>query len=148
MSGYKAIRAVSSTLKNLLSGEMDDKPVSVTLLPPDVAPSTATGKRINLYLYMVTENGYLKNQEIPGEGHPNSYGHPPLSLNLHYLVTGYSDSDTGDDRDLSAQETLGDGMRVLHDFAIIPNNSPYLDSELQNEFERIKIALRSEEHTS
>jgi hypothetical protein len=142
MSGYKAIRAVSSTLKNLLSGEMDDKPVSVTLLPPDVAPSTATGKRINLYLYMVTENGYLKNQEIPGEGHPNSYGHPPLSLNLHYLVTGYSDSDTGDDRDLSAQETLGDGMRVLHDFAIIPNNSPYLDSELQNEFERIKIALQ------
>jgi hypothetical protein len=142
MSGYKAIRAVSSTLKNLLSSEMEDQPVSVTLLPPDVAPSNATGKRINLYLYMVTENGYLKNQEIPGESHPNSYGHPPLSLNLHYLVTGYSDSDSGDDRDLSAQETLGDGMRVMHDFAIIPGNSPFLDPELQNAFERIKIDLQ------
>jgi hypothetical protein len=142
VSGFRAIRAVSSTLKNLLSGEMEDQPVNVTLLPPDVAPSTATGKRINLYLYMVTENAYLKNQELPGVGHPNTYGYPPLSLNLHYLVTAYSDSDTGDDRDLSAQETLGDGMRVLHDFAIIPGNSPFLDFELQNAFERIKIDLQ------
>ena len=133
----------SSTLKNLLSNEMEDQPVSVTLLPPDVAPTMATGKRrINLYLYLVTENGYLKNQEIPGEGHPGSYGNPPLSLNLHYLMTGYSDSESSDERDLSAQETLGDGMRVMHDFAIITRDSPYLDSELQHEFERVKIALQ------
>jgi hypothetical protein len=143
MSSYKAIRAVSSTLKNLLTNEMEDQPVSVTLLPPDVVPNMATGKRrINLYLYLVTENGYLKNQEIPGEGHPGAYGNPPLSLNLHYLMTGYSDSDSSDERDLSAQETLGDGMRVMHDFAIITRDSPYLDSALQHEFERVKIALQ------
>lgn len=142
MSTYKAIRAVSSTLKNLLTGEMEDQPVSVTLLPPDVPPTMASGNRINLYLYLVTENGYLKNQEIPGQGYPSSYGHPPLSLNLHYLMTGYSSSDTSDERDLTAQETLGDGMRVLHDFAIITKTSPYLDPELQNEFERIKIVLQ------
>lgn len=142
MSNYKAIRAVSSTLKNLLTGEMEDQPVSVTLLPPDVPPTMATGNRINLYLYLVTENAYLKNQEIPGEGYPSAYGHPPLSLNLHYLMTGYSSSDTSDERDLTAQETLGDGMRVLHDFAIITKNSPYLDPDLQNEFERIKIVLQ------
>lgn len=142
MSGYKAIRAVSSTLKNLLSNEMDDQPVSVTLLPPDIPPTMASGRRVNLYLYLVTENGYLKNQEIPGQGHPSAYGHPPLSINLHYLMTAYSNSDTSDERDLMAQETLGDGMRVLHDFAIITRHSTYLDPELQNEFERIKIALQ------
>ncbi len=142
MSTYKAIRAVSSTLKNLLTNKMEDQPVSVTLLPPDVPPTMASGNRINLYLYLVTENGYLMNQEIPGQGYPSSYGLPPLSLNLHYLMTGYSNSDTSDERDLTAQETLGAGMRVMHDFAIITRDSPYLDTDLQNEFERIKIVLQ------
>jgi len=142
MSSYKGIRAVSSTLKNLLTAEMETQPINVTLLPPDVAPTTAAGRRINLYLYMVTENGSLSNQEIPGEGHPGTYGHPPLSLNLHYLMTGYPDSETGDDRDLKAQEVLGDGMRVLHDFAIITGDSSFAAPELQNEFESVRISLQ------
>src|SRR5258708_6496300 len=142
MSSYKGIRAVSSTLKNLLTAEMETQPIHVTLLPPDVAPASATGRRINLYLYMVTENGSLSNQEIPGEGHPGSYGHPPLSLNLHYLMTGYPDSETGDDRDLKAQEVLGDGMRVLHDFAIITGDSSFAAPELLNEFESVRISLQ------
>ncbi len=142
MSSYKGIRAVSSTLKNLLTAEMETQPINVTLLPPDVVPTSAAGRRINLYLYMVTENGNLSNQEIPGEGHPGSYGHPPLSLNLHYLMTGYPDSETGDDRDLKAQEVLGDGMRVLHDFAIITGNSSFAAPELLNEFESVRISLQ------
>jgi hypothetical protein len=142
MSTYKAIRAVSTTLQNLLSNEMEDLPIAVTLLPPDIAPTVATGRRINLYLYLVSENGFLKNQEIPGEGHSGTYGNPPLSLNLHYLMTGFSDTEAGDDRDLFSQETLGDGMRVMHDFAIITRDSPYLDPVLQHEFERIKISLQ------
>lgn len=143
MSSFKGIRAVSSTLKNLLTAEMETQPINVTLLPPDVAPSSATGRRINLYLYMVTENANLSNQEIPGEGHPGTYGHPPLSLNLHYLMTGYPDSETGDDRDLKAQEVLGDGMRVLHDFAIITGDSSFAAPELQNEFESVRISLQA-----
>jgi hypothetical protein len=142
MSSFKAIRAVSSTLKSLLEHEMD-APVPITLMPPDVTPSVATGKRINLYLFLVSENGYLKNQEIPGQGHPGTYGHPPLSLDLHYLLTAYGPPDVvTDEPDLATQEILGDGMRVLHDFAIITRDSPYLDSELRKEFERVKIILQ------
>lgn len=141
MSSYKGIRAVSSTLKNLLTAEMENQPINVTLLPPDVPPASTSGPRINLYLYMLTENGNLKNQEIPGQGHPGSYGHPPLSLNLHYLMTAF-DSETGDDRDLKAQEVLGDGMRVLHDFAIITGGSSFAAPELQNEFESVRISLQ------
>jgi len=141
MSSSTAIRAVSTTLRSLLSGEMS-APVPITLMPPDVQPTTATGRRVNLYLYLVTENGYLKNQEIPGEGHPGAYGHPPLSLNLHYLMTPYGPPDTTDDPDLATQEILGDAMRVMHDFAIITHDSPHLDPSLQNEFERVKINLQ------
>jgi hypothetical protein len=64
MSTYKAIRAVSTTLQNLLSNEMEDLPIAVTLLPPDIAPTVATGRSINLYLYMVSVIVSLNNQEI------------------------------------------------------------------------------------
>lgn len=141
MSSYKGIRAVSSTLKNLLAAEMENQPVNITLLPPDVPPADTSSRRINLYLYLVTENGNLKNQEIPGHGHPGTYGLPPLSLNLHYLMTAF-DSETGDDRDLKAQEVLGDGMRVMHDFPIITGGSSFAAPELQNEFESVRISLQ------
>ncbi|MGH7369594.1 MAG: Pvc16 family protein, partial [Candidatus Methylomirabilaceae bacterium] len=79
MSTYKAIAGVSATLRNLLRDRMEDQ-VAVTIAPPDVTVDTMSGRRVNLYLYHVTENGYLKNQEIPGHGYPGAYGHPPLSL--------------------------------------------------------------------
>jgi hypothetical protein len=46
-----------------------------------------------LFLYRATENASLKNQMIPGQGHPSEYGHPPLSLVLHYLLTAYGATD-------------------------------------------------------
>ena len=83
----------------------------------------AEDARVNLFLYRVTENGYLQNQEIPGRG-GSDYGHPPLSLNLHYLLTAYG-SDlipgatpaTTDEK--LAQFLLGSAMRVLHDVPIV-----------------------------
>jgi hypothetical protein len=151
MSTYKAMAAVSSTLKNLLLDRMEDPPGNITLAPPDVVIQGATGRRLNLYLFQITENASLKNQEIPGQGNPGAYGRPPLSLNLHYLMTAYADSDTGQDSDLSAQQVLGDAMRVLHDYAIIPpdlhqKDDPaqptILDPGLTAEYERVKITLQ------
>jgi hypothetical protein len=150
MSNFKAIAGVSTSLKTLLRDCMEDQ-VPVTIAPPDVKIDTFTGKRLNLYLYQVSENGYLKNQEIPGQGHPGAYGHPPLSLDLHYLITAYGSSETTADADLEAQQILGDAMRVLHDYAIItpdlheddnPTKPQILDTRLLSEFERIKITLQ------
>jgi len=148
-----AIAGVSSTLRTLLRDRMAN-PVPVTIAPPDVTISGLTGQRVNLYLYQITENGYLRNQEIPGQGYQGAYGHPPLSLNLHYLATGYGSSDTATDGDLDAQQVLGDAMQVLHDYAIVTPDltitnpsagtvgDPILDSSLQNEFEHIKVMLK------
>ena len=88
MSDYRAIAGVSASLRNLLRNRME-APVDVTIAPPDVAINGIAGRRLNLYLYEINENGSLKNQEIPGRGAGSGYGHPPLSLNLHYLVTAY-----------------------------------------------------------
>jgi len=140
MSDYRAIAGVSGTLQTLLVDFMTTPP-DVTLAPPDVPVDGKTGKRINLYLYLVAENAHLKNQEIPGEGYPGDYGHPPLSLNLHYLLTAYGEKETAEDSDLFAQQLLGDAMRVMHDFAIITPDMGILDPSLVGEFERIKITL-------
>jgi len=150
MSTYKAMAAVSSTLKNLLLDRMEDAPGNITLAPPDVAIQGATARRLNLYLFQITENASLKNQEIPGQGNPGAYGQPPLSLNLHYLMTAYADSDTAQDSDLAAQLVLCDAMRVFHDYAIIPPDlaklsdpaQTILDPDLVGEYERVKITLQ------
>lgn len=155
MSDHLAIGGVSLTLKALLDDRMEftraglppgDK-VTVTISAPDVAQPTITGPRFNLFMYHIAENGALKNQEIPGQGHPGAYGRPPLSLDLFYLCTAYGAVETND---VQTHRILGDAMRVLHDFPLItesllrertPGGIPVLDTDLVGEFEKIKITL-------
>jgi hypothetical protein len=150
VSGFRAISGVSATLRNLLRDRME-QPATITIAPPDVTVQGAGGRRVTLSLFPVTENGFLRNQEIPGRGHPAAYGHPPLSLVLHYLMTTFGAQDTAPDGDLEAQQILGDAMRVFHDVPIVTdslheNNNPadplILDAALLGEFERVKITLK------
>src|SRR6266511_3884913 len=119
MSGYKAIAAVSATLRTLLRDRMEDeKPV--TIAPPGMKVTNIIGKRVNLFLYQISQNGFLSNQKIPNHGHPAAYESPPLSLNLHYLVTMLDPTESDEiteTTDLESQQILSDAMRVLHDHA-------------------------------
>lgn len=142
MSDFRAIQGVSTTLKALIEDRCQSK-IKVTIAPPDVSIDGVDGTRVNLFLYRVTENGSLKNQEIPGVGYLRDFGHPPLSLDLHYLLTvlGVNDSDES-----IAQQVLGDVMRVLHDYSVITDSlikrqleDRILDASLQSQFEKIKI---------
>jgi hypothetical protein len=144
-----AIAGVSATLRSLLRDRMDD-PVDVTIAPPDVSIDGMTGRRANLYLFDVTENAFLKNQQIPGQGHPSDYGLPPLALQLRYLLTAHGATPDGADADLQAQRILGDAMRVFHEYPIItdglheddnPGSPLILDPSLVGEFERVKVTL-------
>ncbi len=153
MADHTAIAAVSRTLRTLLRDRMVIDPVTITFVPPDVAPEGVTGTRVNLYLTQVMENAELKNQEVPGRGHPSAYGRPPLSLNLRYLMTTYTGQQEQPDADINAQTTLGDAMRVMHDFGnrldtlTISNNTvgivgePILEEPLRDEYERLKVVL-------
>lgn len=152
MASHTAIAAVSRTLRTLLLDRMVTG-TAVTLAPPDVELEGTHGARVNLYLMQVIENAGLKNQEIPGQGHPGTYGHPPLALNLRYLVTTHSESENQPHSDLNAQTILGDAMRVFNDFGnridqlkiVNPTagvvGDPVLDGDLADEFERLKFVL-------
>jgi uncharacterized protein DUF4255 len=167
MSDFRAIGGVSATLQTLLFDRMERPfgvPVPVTIGTPaftarDNEPH-AEDARVNLFLYRITENGYLQNQEIPGRGSAGAFGHPPLSINLHYLVTAYGTVEvTGGPTtpgpasffdDSTAQFVLGSAMRVLHDVPIVtdnlatlrvPSGMTVLHSSLRDEFEQIRITL-------
>jgi uncharacterized protein DUF4255 len=149
VSTYKSIAGVSQSLVNLLGDRMVE-PATITLAPPDVTVEQTGDTRLNVYLYHLSENGFLKNQEIPGEGHPGAYGRPPLSINLHYIFTALAHTETVGDADMKAQLVLGDAMRVLHDYPVVSANlmqlkSPgktILDLSLLDEFEQIKLTLQ------
>jgi hypothetical protein len=157
VSSFLAIGGVSSTLRGLLHDRMQ-LPTGVTRNELRITVSTpqeeddeeADGPRINMFLYRTTENPALKNQMIPGEGHPSEYGHPPLSLVLHYLLTAYGTTDdNGVVNETLAHFLMGSAMRVMHDYPIVTEslltvNSPateILHESLRGEHERIKICL-------
>ncbi|MBA2714810.1 MAG: DUF4255 domain-containing protein [Rubrobacteraceae bacterium] len=157
MADFQAIGGVSSTLQRLLNDRMESPDVhgtvSVTISTPREEDAQNNGdSRVNLFLYRVTENGNLKNQEIPGRGPMGSYGHPPLSLDLHYLLTAYGSTpameDATDER--LAHYLLGSAMRVLHGYPVItralrtirePAGEQILDQSLEGELERVKLYL-------
>lgn len=138
MSASSAIGSVSASIRNLLDGEMDlQPPVRVTILSPD--ESRGGPRRLNIYLYKVHENPFLRNQDWQVD--PNNSSQlipPPLSLNLYYLITPFAGSDN--DVVVGNSQThiiLGEAMRVLYEHPIIPEG--YLDGDLDAAREQIKI---------
>lgn len=135
MSVSTAIGMVGESLKTLLEEEMSVTPSApVTLLAPDESGAT---RRINLFLYKIQENNFLKNKDWEvSKTDPARIVPPPLSLNLCYLLTPYAqnDAETGN---TSAHEILGDAMRVLYQFPVIPNM--HLAPGLVDAREQIKI---------
>jgi hypothetical protein len=58
---------------------------------PDTPPAGATRPLLSLYLYQAAPNAHLNNHTMIPVG-PNELRHPPLSLDLYYLLTPLSSS--------------------------------------------------------
>jgi hypothetical protein len=162
MSDFRAIGGVSASLQKLLQDRMD-MPDGVSSVPvivgtPRVSKDDAPAKedpRINIFLYRVSEDGFRQNQEIPGQGSGGAYGHPPLSLDLHYFVTAFGNTQVQSNGtalfdETTAQFLLGSAMRVLHDYAILtdelftvrpPIGVPILHPSLLDAYEKLKLVL-------
>jgi hypothetical protein len=136
MSGSTAIGMVGASLRSMLIGEMQLSPaVDVTILAPDEQGSS---RRINLFLYKLVENPFLKNQDWTVKpGNPNQLVGAPLSLSLFYLLTPYAPNDpqTGN---ATAHQILGEAMRVFYENPVVP--ASYLDPGLTGAREHLQIA--------
>jgi hypothetical protein len=128
----EAIGAVTRMLQTKLSGATG---LNVTVGRPDSAAApTTSGDKLNLFLYQVGFDPYMKNVVIDA-GMP-----APLWTVLHYLVTAY---DTDKDSDsISAHMMLGRGLTALQGLNYMePNPALAVDAPLVDNPEPLKITF-------
>ena len=149
MSNYLAISMVTATLKYVLTQivQTDFSAASVSMLRPD-ATLIGGGPRLNIYLYQVTPNAALRNDDLPTRrGDGTLVQKAKAALELHYLFSFY-----GDDTHFEPQRLLGILTRTLHSEPIISQSEitdaitsfiatdPVLQqSDLAAAFERVRF---------
>ena len=158
MSNALAIAGVSAVLKDLLDSGLIDHQVTdalgagvlVSSLAPDVVPISGDGAapRLNLFLHQVTPNAAWRNVELPSaDAGGRRVRHPPLALDLHYLLTAYGIAE------LQAEVLLGYGMQLLHDNAVLSraairaalNPSPVSGALLPSVYQALRSADLAEQ---
>jgi hypothetical protein len=119
MSNALGIAAVTAVLKDILNNRAIDAAVgnvTVTTKPPDkLKIDTHEETQLNLFLYQVTPNQGWRNVGQPSVASDgaNRVANPPLALDLHYLLSAYSDEE------FKAEVLLGYGMQALHETPVL-----------------------------
>ncbi|MBW4686855.1 MAG: DUF4255 domain-containing protein [Komarekiella atlantica HA4396-MV6] len=147
MSNALAIGAVTAVIKNLLenglvkqgiAASLGDAPTVTVVLPNlDGTNGTTPAKdRLNLFLYQTTFNSGWRNLGLPTR---NSSGervaNPPLALDLHYLLTAYSQEA------FHAEIMLGYAMQLFHETPVLTRD--VIRTALQSLASSEKPALKS-----
>lgn len=112
MSNYLAIATVTATLGETILNAVQNKVsgADVTTRRPDEPQGTNVKPRVNLYLFQVTPNGFLRNEDLPSRrGDGTVVQRPRAALDLHYLLTFY-----GEESKLEPQRLLGGTVSALH----------------------------------
>jgi Pvc16 N-terminal domain/IPT/TIG domain len=119
------IATVTAVLKDLLNDGLANSnlaasvgSVTVSALPPDrIGTGAEEPSRLNVFLYQITGNQGWRNEGFPSrDGAGTRVSHPPLALDLHYLVTAYGAAD------LDAEILLGYAAQVLHETSVLTRN--------------------------
>lgn len=135
MSDFQVLQDISLHLRQVLFNGLTGNDVAsgaftavknISLASPArIADKSAPGAAealLSLYLYQVTPNPHLNNQPLIPAG-PGQQHHPPLTLDLHYLLTPL----------LTAPEdnlvVLGRAMQMLEANPVVRAN--FLDSRLR-----------------
>ena len=125
MSTELAIAGVTAVLRDMLNDGLINGNVSgvlgqtitVTALPPDqvVSGSGAETSQLNLFLHKVTPNTGWCNNGLPSRDSSGQIqlNNPPLALNLHYLLSAYTNAE------LHGEILLGYAMRLLHETPVL-----------------------------
>lgn len=120
MASDTVIADVGDTLIQLLQDNMSDlvTPDSIILFSPGELEGDEP--RLTLFLYQVFENEFLKNQEMQPVS-DTTLQHPPLTLDLFYMLTAYPSGGITDrsERTLEEHRLLGRAMSIFYDNAIL-----------------------------
>jgi hypothetical protein len=124
MSNSLAIGAVSATLKYLLEeklvqlgleSSLGERPTITLSVPGETgAEVDRTKDRLNLFLYQTTLNQGWRNVGMPSlDSKGERVANPPLALDLHYLLTAFSQ------KTFHAEVMLGYAMNLFHQVPVL-----------------------------
>jgi hypothetical protein len=165
VSNALAFAGVTAVLKDLLDTGMIDhevtdimgQGVTVSAVAPDVIQlGNEMGARLNLFMHQATPNAAWRNAGYPSrDATGRRTVNAPLAVDLHYLLTAYSNAD------LQAEVLLGYAMQLFHETPVLargairtalnPPNPPVTGavlpsvyqalraSDLADQYEQIKI---------
>ena len=115
MSNYLAAATVTEALRQFFFRTLADFPIGFDVSarkPPADPPTEPT---IGIFLYKVTPNGALRNQDAPTRATDGTVLKlPQAALDLHYLISFY-----GDESQLVAQRLLGAAVRSLYEEPVL-----------------------------
>lgn len=147
MSNHLAIATVTATLGDLVHKAAESavsSSVSLQFGRPTAPSSGSTERKVHVYLYQVTPNPALRNNDLPtrdSEGRLTR--RPQAALDLHYLLSFY-----GDDKTLEPDRMVGAVARDLHARPVlsaqaigdaIGSRAELTGSDLATAFEQVKF---------
>ena len=158
MSNELAISAVTITLRNLLDAvnELRDDPSVANILPADLTLNSNivinnlpldeaydfdnenNQNQVNIFLYHVEHSAAWRNMPVPGSVKNGESGHPPLALNLYYIITAYGENKN----EMISHLLLGKAMSILHDHPVLSRHEieiAFPGSRLHEQIERVRI---------
>jgi hypothetical protein len=140
MAAYTVLAEAGESLVNVLWEEIQLDPQVNSLIdnenrisldsPFDLQNNDSV--KLSIYLYRITENASMKNQ-VPALGDGAQLRKPPLTLDLHYLVTPLVGTVT------DQQIILGKVMQVLYDRAILQGTD--LTGSLASSGQALRVIL-------
>lgn len=141
IADFAVIADVGETLIELLRENMKDliNPDSIMLISPgDIEGSDTV--RLSLFLYQVTENAHMKNQEMMNIG-STGLKNPPLTFDLYYMLTSHPSTGIQDKTERTKEEhsVLGKAMQVLNDNSLLKGS--VLRGSLAENNEELRMTL-------
>ncbi|WP_020565622.1 DUF4255 domain-containing protein [Methylosarcina fibrata] len=118
MSNFLAIATVTEVLGQMILTAAENAIGGQTVVlnkkrPED--PAAADSPNVYVYLYQVTTNGALRNNDLPNRSTDGRLQKKPqAALDLYYLIAFY-----GNDSELESQRMLGAVVRDLHAHSIL-----------------------------
>lgn len=155
MSNALAIATVTTALAQIVRSAAQSVLPGADVLTERPDTAVMAQPRVRLFLYQVTPNAALRNNDLPlrsAEG--NLVSRPAVALDLHYLLAFY-----GNENELETQRMVGAVVRDLHSKAVLTRqmisdaiaSQPFLlASDLTEAVEQIKftpLALSLDELT-
>jgi hypothetical protein len=110
MSNSLAIATVTTSLAQIVRAAAQSVVNGAEVVTGRPDPNATPGHRIHLFLYQVSPNGAMRNNDLPTRSSDGKIvTRPTVALDLHYLLAFY-----GSEADFETQRMLGAVVRDLH----------------------------------